>query len=71
MSDTTPTHLRDTPSTVIPAKAGIQVCRRAKDADKPGTAREDGGVEGPTKPWSRPVIDQSCGSLPGSPPSRG
>ncbi|WP_372050490.1 hypothetical protein PJ900_00750 (plasmid) [Tistrella mobilis] len=63
MSDTTPTCLRDTPSTVIPAKAGIQVCRRAEDTGKPGTNREDGGVEGPTKPWSRTVIDQSSGLM--------
>ena len=63
MSDTTPTRLRHTPSTVIPAKAGIQVCRRAEDADRPGTGREDGSVEGPTKPWSRTVIDQSSGLM--------
>ncbi|WP_372014227.1 hypothetical protein [Tistrella mobilis] len=50
MSDTTPTRLRHTPSTVIPAKAGIQVCRRAKDSHKPGTGREGGGVEGLTGP---------------------
>ncbi|WP_372094696.1 hypothetical protein [Tistrella mobilis] len=63
MSDTTPTCLRDTPSTVIPAKAGIQVCRPAKNADRPGTSREDEGVERPTKPWSRTVIDQSSGLM--------
>jgi hypothetical protein len=45
MSDTTPTRLRHTPSTVIPAKAGIQVCRPVENADRPATGREDGGVE--------------------------
>ena len=44
MSDTTPTHLRHTPSTVIPAKAGIQVCRPAEDGDTAGSGRDDGGV---------------------------
>ena len=71
MSDTAPTRLRHTPSTVIPAFAGIQVCRRAKNADKAGTGREDGSVEGLTGPWSRAVIGHSCRGLPGSPPSRG
>ena len=42
MSDTAPTHLRHTPSTVIPAKAGIQVCRPAKDADTAESGREGG-----------------------------